>query len=263
MPSRRQTILDSRTGYRNPLNASQQKFVQNYLTNLNADEAAAAAGYKEEGAGGRLLTTPIVAAAIALLHQQRSVRTDIYADEVLQRWWLLATADPNEITQLRRVNCRYCYGINYGYQRTAGEIERDLEAHQAKVAKAKRTGATLPEPFEEKGGDGFRPWGDPNEDCPECGGLGEPKVYLLDSRTLSPAGRALYASVEQGRDGSVKVNLKNQEAALLNVAKHLGMHVERKEISGPAGEPLEIIVKVVRPGPFIEGDVTEAIEAAD
>lgn len=244
------------------LTHQEARFCQEVLIDLDPYEAARRAGIQPLSKGLALLALPAVKAEIQLLRNRQASRTELTADAVLSRWWLLATADPNEITQLRRVNCRYCYGINYGYQRTAGEIERDLEAHQAKVAKANRNGSDLPEPFEEKGGDGYAPWGDPNKDCPECGGEGEPKVYLLDSRNLTPAGRALYASVEQTK-GGVKVNLKNQEAALLNVAKHLGMHVERKEVSGPGGEPLEIIVKVVRPGPLIEGDVTEAIEVRD
>lgn len=65
------------------------------------------------------------------------------------------------------------------------------------------------------------------------------------------------AGVEQGANGAVKLKMRDQEAALLNVAKHLGMHIDRKEVSGPNGEPLTIEVKVVKPSVEIEGDVVE------
>lgn len=238
--------------FKNPLNISQQRFVDEYLIDLDANKAALRAGYVGERSGLTLVSDPLIAAAIALARGQRSARTDIYADEVLRRWWVLATADPNELVQLRRVNCRHCHGTNHEFQRTRAEIDEALRKHEATSKKGKGTA-----PFDEKGGDGYDPWGDPNPDCPECSGEGIERVYFQDTRNLSPAARLLYAGVEQGPNGSTKLKLRDQEAALLNVAKHLGMHVDRKEVSGPGGEPLTIEVKVVKPSVQIEGDVVE------
>ncbi|OHX19562.1 hypothetical protein BI344_17815 [Chromobacterium sphagni] len=41
--------------------------------------------------------------------QARSRRTEITADMVLDRLWQIAAADPNDLVQYRRENCRYCW----------------------------------------------------------------------------------------------------------------------------------------------------------
>ncbi len=66
----------------------QQKFVQEYLIDLNATQAAIRAGYSERTAneqGSRLLTNVSVRSAIEQAQEERSKRTKINAD------WVLAT----------------------------------------------------------------------------------------------------------------------------------------------------------------------------
>jgi phage terminase small subunit len=69
------------------LNAKQQAFVNEYLVDLNATQAAIRAGYSERSAhelGHRLLQKPEVAAAIEQAKQARVERTQITADRVLE-----------------------------------------------------------------------------------------------------------------------------------------------------------------------------------
>lgn len=228
----------------------EREFAEEYLIDMNVQNAAIRAGCP--GKGYMMIGRERVQRLVSTLVLQRATRLSVKADDVLHHWLSIATADPNEISQLRRVNCRHCHGTNYEYQRTRAEIDEALRKHEATAKKGKGTA-----PFDEKGGDGYDPWGDPNPECPECSGEGVERVYFQDTRNLSPAARLLYAGVEQGPNGSVKLKLRDQEAALLNVAKHLGMHVDRKEVSGPGGEPLTIEVKVVKPSVQIEGDVVE------
>lgn len=64
----------------------QQRFVEEYLIDLNATQAAIRAGYSEATAneqGSRLLANVSVAEAIAAAQGQRSQRTEITADYVL------------------------------------------------------------------------------------------------------------------------------------------------------------------------------------
>lgn len=68
------------------LNPQQQRFVEEYLVDLNATQAAIRAGYSEDTAkqqGSRLLTNVDVGKAVADAIAERSVRTRVTADRVL------------------------------------------------------------------------------------------------------------------------------------------------------------------------------------
>jgi phage terminase small subunit len=69
------------------LKDKQEQFCQEYLIDLNATQAAIRAGYSKRAAtvqGSRLLTNANVASRIAELQAERSQRTGIEADYVLQ-----------------------------------------------------------------------------------------------------------------------------------------------------------------------------------
>ncbi len=68
------------------LTAKQERFVAEYLVDLNATQAAIRAGYSEKSAtaeGSRLLVNTKVAAAVAAAQAKRSERTEITQDYVL------------------------------------------------------------------------------------------------------------------------------------------------------------------------------------
>ncbi|WP_441256158.1 terminase small subunit [Bradyrhizobium sp. 482_C4_N1_1] len=76
--------------------AKQQRFVQEFLLDLNATQAAIRAGYSKGTAdkqGPRLLSNPEIKAAIAAAKLQRSERTEIDADWMLRRLVEEAEAD--------------------------------------------------------------------------------------------------------------------------------------------------------------------------
>lgn len=78
------------------LTAKQQRFVAEYLIDLNQTQAAIRAGYSEKTAAeqaSRLLTNVKVADAIQAAMKARSERTQIDADWVLKRLARDATAD--------------------------------------------------------------------------------------------------------------------------------------------------------------------------
>src|SRR3954469_25417892 len=81
---------------KNALTPKQERFVREYLTDLNATRAAKAAGYGPRGAhvtGSRLLKDPKVRAALEAAEGARSERTQITADNVLRQLWNVATSD--------------------------------------------------------------------------------------------------------------------------------------------------------------------------
>ena len=64
----------------------QQRFVDEYLIDLNATQAAIRAGYSEKTAqviGSENLSKPMIAAAVAAAQAERSERTEITQDYVL------------------------------------------------------------------------------------------------------------------------------------------------------------------------------------
>lgn len=78
------------------LNDKQRRFVEEYLIDLNATQAAIRAGYSAKTAkeqGYRLLTNVHVAAAITKAQEKRSTRTGITQDRVLAELAKIGFAD--------------------------------------------------------------------------------------------------------------------------------------------------------------------------
>lgn len=216
-----------------PLTAKQKRFVDEYLIDLNATQAAIRAGYSPHTAneiGAENLAKPSIAAAVAAAVAARKERTQITADDVLRRYWMIATADPNELIEYRRTCCRYCWGAGNRWQRTAGEMERDRSAWEVEGRKASADGKTHPA-FDAAGGVGYDARKPPNLKCGECFGEGVAAPFPKDTRTLSPGAQCLYAGVKVTKDG-YEIKVHDQHAALTNVARHLGMFTDKVEHTG-------------------------------
>lgn len=223
------------------LTAKQRCFVEEYLVDLNATQAAIRAGYSEktaEAQASRLLTKVNVQELIDELMAERSQRTEITAEKVLQRWWDIATADPNEIIHLRRVCCRHCYGKDHQYQWR--DEEEYQQAVKLAVKKAQENEDIIPAIPSNAGGYGFDRLISPNPDCPYCSGEGHSEIHAEDTRHLSSKAKLLFAGIKQTQAG-IEIKLQDQGKALENVAKHLGMFTEKHEITGKDGAPIQII----------------------
>jgi len=171
------------------LTPRQERFVQEYLIDLNATQAAIRAGYAPKTAnreGSRLLSNAVIASAVQKGRAKMAERAQIDQDWVLRQWQAIAEADPRDLVQYLRGPCPDCWD----------------------------------DPHEE-----------PNPSCAKCGGHGKGHVVLADTRRLSPAAAKLYAGVQLGREG-IKVNMRDQDAALVNIARHLGMFKDSLELKG-------------------------------
>lgn len=214
------------------MNDRQQRFVQEYCKDFNATQAGIRAGYSAKSAGVQaheLLKNPEIAGAIEERKAQLAALAEVDAAWVLRQWKQIATADPGEIMQLRRRGCRHCHGLGHAYHWTAGE-------YMTAVNKAIVNGEPAP-PC--NGGFGYDLNADPNPDCPECGGLGLEYLHVNDTRKLRGSAKRLYAGVQKTKDG-LKIIVRDQDAALANISRYLGMLVDRKEISGPGGGPVPV-----------------------
>lgn len=210
------------------LTAKQQRFVDEYLIDLNGAAAARRAGYSVKTARQQAdenLSKPDILAAIQAAQDALSERTQITQEMVLRRWWDIATADPNELIQYRRTNCRHCHGLDFAYQwLDEAEFQKDL-AVAAAVEGARYE--SLPT---DDGGYGYDKKADPHPNCPKCAGEGREDVFAHDTRHLLGAARLLYAGVKITKDG-LEIKMKDQDKALENVARHLGMFKEKIEHS--------------------------------
>lgn len=82
------------------LTPRQQRFVEEYLCDLNATQAAIRAGYSERAAhvtGARLLRNAKVSAAIAKGREEMSKRTEVTQERVLQEYARIAFADIRDL----------------------------------------------------------------------------------------------------------------------------------------------------------------------
>lgn len=204
------------------LTPKQQRFVEEYLIDLNATQAAIRAGYSVKTAneqGNRLLANVSVQNAISQAMQARSERTNITADGVLKMWYDMATVDYNDLTQVRRVNCRYCWGDGHEYQWTVREYERACQ---------EAVNLNKPEPLC-IGGTDFNHHREPNANCPECGGMGIEYVYVADTTKLNPKARLVYQGVKETKYG-VEVQAADRMKALDNIARHLGMFNDKLQL---------------------------------
>lgn len=213
------------------------RFVEEYVKDRNGTQAAMRAGYSQNPESAaitaiRLLADVRVKELVTAEMARVSKEANIDAAMVLKEWLALATADPAKVVKVRRLNCRYCWGAGHSYQWLAREYAEACEAaleHPSKTGDVKMPDCA--------GGFGFRKNAEPNPDCPECMGEGKTNVFCADLDTLTGPERKLIQSVKQTRDG-VEVKLRDQDAAVTNLARYLGLLIEKRELTGKDGKAL-------------------------
>ena len=196
----------------------QQRFVDEYLVDLNGTQAAIRAGYSPDTArqmASENLSKPYIQIAIVDARKRQQARTHIEADRVVLEAWNIVFADPRELVQVKVGCCRHCWGEGFKFQRTIGEFNHDREHFALK-------GGNMAE-FDEKGGIGFDPLKPPHPECPDCGGDGNPRTVLADTRHLSPAALALYAGAKMTKYG-IEIAMHDKAAFAEKLFKHLGLY---------------------------------------
>lgn len=243
-------------------------FVREYLVDLNQTQAAIRAGYSPVAArqtACRLMAIPAVAEAITKAMVERAQSTAITADKVLERYWAIATADPQELTSLLRACCRHCWGKDHHYQWTPQELRDAKREHEKEVAFATEAQLKLIDPVDETGGTDYDGRKDPNPACPECFGAGVERVHFKDTRDLSPAARLLFAGVKTTQNG-MEIKVHDQMAAMQQVGRHLGMFKDKVEHTGKDGKDLipgvVVVPAKVASMPFVEPAEDAAAEPA-
>ncbi|MEY8709506.1 terminase small subunit [Mangrovibacter phragmitis] len=195
------------------LSEKQAIFAENVAAGKKLVDAYRIAGYEGEGRtahsnASRMLRNARVFRAVSFLRDKRQQRLSLTEEEIIHQLSAIASANPNEIVQHRRVNCRYCWGEHHLYQ------WRDIEEFDKAAEKASKEGKDEPE----YGGLGFVETGFPNADCPKCNGEGEGQFYAADTSQLEGDARWLYAGIKQTQHG-LEIRMASQEAARRELLK--------------------------------------------
>ncbi|EIN7571576.1 terminase small subunit [Salmonella enterica] len=203
------------------ISEQQGVFAEYVAAGKSLAEAYRLAGYQGERNtiyvnASRLLRNAKVYRAISWLRDKRQRRLALTEEEIIHQLSAIASADPSEISHIRRVNCRYCWGKKHQYQ------WRDMDEYHA--AREKALDGEMPE----YGGIGFFDSAVPNPECPRCGGEGIPDLYFADTTMIDGPARWLVAGVRQTMNG-IEVKITSQEAARRELLRIL----ERRLASKP------------------------------
>lgn len=211
-------------------NVKYERFSLAYIRHLNATQAAIEAGYSRKSAkqqGSRLLTIANIQDRIAELRGEYEASMKLDTEKVLERYQMIALADPNELTSISYGACRFCHGKGHQYHwRTRREYQNEYVRWAAvepgeKASPAKVVAHEYAKPSEE-GGFGYDSAAEPNPRCPECNGRGIPGVNIKRTDQLSDAARALFQGVKETRNG-IEIKMADQMHALDQIGRHLGM----------------------------------------
>ena len=194
----------------------QAKFAEHVVNGESRTEAYRRSGYAGEGAvawaaASRLLRNVKVSRYVHHLRNERQKRYAAELDDVIGQLTAIINADPNEISQYRRVNCRYCWGSDHKYQ------WRDITEQLSAERKAESDGAAPPDT---SGGIGFVDNADPNPECPRCNGEGVGEPFFADTRDLEGDARYLLQGVKLGKFG-IEILTADKDAARRELAKLL------------------------------------------
>lgn len=250
MPTKRKvsttkaTKATSRKRDEDKLTPKQEAFISELLADEQMNATAAylrvfkCSQKAAEASASRLLSQDKIKKGLIAARERLQQASGVTAVKVLQQWWQIATADPNEIMQLRRGCCRHCHGIDHAFQwRNEDEFNKALEKAQAD-ADPEAGPRNLPT---NEGGYGFEPGEPPHPDCPECDGDGRSKVHIADTRHLTGSARRLYAGIKQTQHG-IEVKTRDQDAALQSIARHLGMFNDKLQLQGDKENPLFTLI---------------------
>lgn len=165
---------------------------------------------------------PEIVLRISELVTAAAQENQLSVNRTLAELGAIAHGDARELVSHERRCCRCCHGPSFRSQMTEAEF---LAAHDRReVQRHELAMKDKPDPGElQRPGTWFDELAAPNASCPACAGRGVLRVIVKDLGNLSPEGRAMYAGVEQTKDG-VKVKLNDRMAALAMTTRILGVY---------------------------------------
>lgn len=179
----------------------------------------------------RLLKDGSIVERVKELRAEAAKSVDWTIADALQEFRDVANAPVDELIGARIGACRYCHGEGHLFHWKEREY---LEAVQGAEAR----GEPLPDPG---GGFGYMRTALPHPACPECEGEGVMRVVPCDTSKLSPQAKLIYEGIKMTAAGP-EIKIADRAKARENAARINGSFVERKEISGPGGAALTVVI---------------------
>jgi phage terminase small subunit len=200
------------------LTAKQQRFVEEYLIDLNATQAAIRAGYSAKNAGKigpELLGKTRVQEAIKAAMDKRSERTEITQNMVLGQLAKIAFSDITDFVKFgqKEVQVMGPFGPLYETVTTADPSTGKKKKEKVPITKI---------------------------------------INFVDFNESGQVDGTIIAEVKQGKDGS-SVKLNDRMKALELIGRHLGMFNDKLEVTGTTNNPFaglttEELKKLIRDG---------------
>lgn len=195
------------------------RFIDLWVACHNGTQAYRAAGYAAASdqvaavCASQLLRKPKVQPYLAKRKAELYAATETQRDRLLGTIVEASFADPRELSRYEYRACRYCWDEQHRYQYTPAELLRAKEKYEQDkagfvIVNGAGSGDKYPA-FDEQGGPTYNGRLDANPECPECFGEGRGRLRIGDTRHLSPAALALYAGIEEGKDG-IKIRHADQ-----------------------------------------------------
>lgn len=230
------------------LNDRQKRFVIEYPIDNNGTQAAIRAGYSTDSAHDqafRLLSNVEVLEAIEIRQQEIASAAALSVEWILNEYRMIAMADPSDLTWYEYRCCRHCWGVGFEYQWTQFEYDQHvLECAQHRCNEKKCDDPCMKRfPKIALGGMNFDAHREPNRTCPVCKGDGNQVACVADIRRLRGPARKLYAGIKTTQHG-IEVKTRDQDGALKFLAQYMGMVVDKRELSGPNGQPIPIAANI-------------------
>ena len=216
------------------LSQTEQLFVLEYLKDFNASAAAARVGIggkRPEQEAYKLLRKPSVQGAVRDAVATRANAIGVDGDRLMQLWTDIVNFDVNELVELRRVPCPWCYAKDGQPQMTMSRYYAEKKQHdnaRERMLMVSKGATDIGEYPSALLFDFVDPHMPPNPDCKVCHGDGNEMRIMKDTRKLSARGKLMYCGVEETK-GSWNFVTLDKEKAIENLAKALFLFREKDE----------------------------------
>lgn len=161
-----------------------------------------------------MANAPEVSLRIEALRKEAFAQTVVEVSFLINRWYDIARADPNEIIAHLRKCCRHCHGLTHAFQWR--DMEEWVDACASSLSDSRA-------PPEMNGGFGYNPTFDPITECPRCYGEGVPYTRIADTTKLTGPAKLLYKGVKETRHG-IEILMHDQHAAADSLARLMGAY---------------------------------------
>lgn len=222
-----QEVLDDDLGNRFGLSTQQAIHAREYMTDYNPFQSAIRAGYSEATAKSKsseMVAAPKFQSAIAYLMRNRLEKMGRDADELVKFHLEIIDFDPNTVCELRIHACKYCWGVDHARQHDPESWQRERDKFQKAWKKMSESEQAAVGEFPAVPPDGwYEAKRGPNDDCPQCHGVGIEVVKWKDTRFLPANVRRLFGGIKMNKEGLEVVMLQKQ-ASLTTLSSHMGLN---------------------------------------